>query len=135
MDLERLKELWPGVLDQLRSSGQELLSTVLEAARPVAVDAKERVLEVGFPSGASFNKRKAEANEARERLSEAVRAIAGERLRPTFVLLEGDAGQDDTGAHLSPEELIERFKSEFDAEEIEDAEADEPSTDAREATG
>jgi DNA polymerase-3 subunit gamma/tau len=135
VDLERLRELWPGVLDQLRSSGQELLSTVLEAARPVAVDAKERVLEVGFPSGASFNKRKAEANEARERLSEAVRAIAGERLRPTFVLLEGDAGQDDTGGHLSPEELIERFKSEFDAEEIEAAEADQPSTDAREATG
>ena len=48
----------------MRESGSELLSHVSTAARPVAVDAEEAVLEVGFPASAAFNKRKAEATEA-----------------------------------------------------------------------
>jgi hypothetical protein len=134
VDLERVRDVWPAVVDQLRDSGQELLSTVLAAARPVAVEAGG-VLKIGFPSGAAFNKRKAEAGEARDRVAEAVRDIVGERLRPAFVLLEGDeAGKDDAESPLSEEELLERFKSEFDAEEV-DVEAGNQQSDAREATG
>ena len=92
MDFERIAGLWPAVLDQVRQSGSELLSAVFAAARPVAVDAEQAVLEVGFPPSAAFNKRKAEAQEARERLADAVRTIVGERLRPVYVLLEGDEG-------------------------------------------
>ena len=90
LDFERISGLWPAVLDQVRESGSELLSTVLAAARPVAVDVERAVLEVGFPASAAFNKRKAEAQEARERLAEAVKTIVGERLRPVYVLLEGE---------------------------------------------
>jgi hypothetical protein len=133
VDLEKLRELWPAVVDSLRDSGQELLSTLLEAARPVAVDVEEAVLKVGFPPAAAFNKRKAEATDARDRFTEAVRSIVGERLRPVFVLLEGEEQTPGT-VELTPDELIERFKSEFDAEEIEASEAD-PGNDAREATG
>jgi len=121
LDLDRISGLWPGVIDQMRESGSELLSTVFSAARPVAVDAQQGVLELGFPSSAAFNKRKAEAQEARDRLADAVMTVLGERLRPVYKLLEGDEG----GTHeqrLSEEELIERFKSEFDAEEFEEAE-------------
>ena len=50
IDLERMVGLWPAVLDQVRESGSELLSQVLGAARPVAVDVEEAVLEVGFPA-------------------------------------------------------------------------------------
>jgi DNA polymerase III subunit gamma/tau len=127
VDLDRIRGLWPAVLDQVRESGSELLSTVLAAARPVAVDLERAVLEVGFPSGAAFNKRKAEAKEARERLADAVKAIAGERLRPVYVLLEGNDEVAVGGAEprLSEEELIERLKSEFDAEEFEAADAKE----------
>jgi DNA polymerase III subunit gamma/tau len=127
VDFERINGLWPAVLDQVRESGSELLSTVFAAARPVAVDVERAVLEVGFPASAAFNKRKAEAHDARERLAEAVKTIVGERLRPIYVLLEGDEEAAPGGAQaaLSEEELIERLKSEFDAEEFEAADAKE----------
>ncbi|HSF02099.1 MAG TPA: DNA polymerase III subunit gamma/tau [Solirubrobacterales bacterium] len=120
VDVERISGLWPAVLDQVRESGSELLSTVFAAARPVAVDVERAVLEVGFPASAAFNKRKAEAQEARERLAEAVKTIVGERLRPVYVLLEGkdEAGGEDAESSLSDEELIELLRSEFDAEEF-----------------
>jgi DNA polymerase III subunit gamma/tau len=132
LDMERLRDLWPAMIDQIRQSGSELLSHVLEAARPVAVDAEEGVLTVGFPSSAAFNKRKAEAADARDRFTEAARAILGERLRPVYVLLDGEdqsTGEEDS---LSEEELIERLKSEFDAAEVAD---DEPADEARKAAG
>jgi DNA polymerase III subunit gamma/tau len=125
-DLERISGLWPAVLDQVRESGSELLSTVFAAARPVAVDVERAVLEVGFPASASFNKRKAEAQEARERLAEALKTIVGERLRPIYVLLDGDDAAAGGGEpQLGEEELIELLRSEFDAEEFEGAEAKE----------
>jgi DNA polymerase-3 subunit gamma/tau len=133
LDLDRLVELWPSVVEQLRESGSELLSTILEAARPVAVDVEDAVLKVGFPTSAAFNKRKAEAAEARDRFAEAIRDTVGERLRPVFVLLDSE-DEGSGGEVLSPEELIERFKAEFDAEEVEitDTRAE---SDAREAAG
>jgi len=120
VDFERVAGLWPAVLDQVRQSGSELLSAVFQAARPVAVDAERATLEVGFPSSAAFNKRKAEAEGNRDRLAEAVRTIVGESLRPVYVLLDGDDGDDaENGAEggLSEDELIERIKAEFDASE------------------
>ena len=134
LDLERLRELWPAMVDQVRQSGSELLSHVLEAARPVAVDLEEGVLKVGFPASAAFNKRKAEAADARDRFADAARTILGERLKPVYVLLDSD---EDAGDHepapLSEEELIERLKSEFDADEVADDEKSDPP--AKEATG
>ena len=88
VDLERVVRLWPAVVEQVRESGSGLLPQVLAAARPVAVDVSEGVVEVGFPASAAFNKRKAEEKEARERVADAVRTIVGERLRPVYVLLE-----------------------------------------------
>jgi DNA polymerase III subunit gamma/tau len=133
LDLEQLQAVWPAVVDQVRESGSELLSHVLATARPVAVDAQEAVLKVGFPASAAFNKRKAEANEARDRIGDAVRTIVGERLRPVYVLLEGEeaeSGRQD--AALSEEELVARLLEEFGAEEVE-AGAEE--TEAKEAEG
>jgi DNA polymerase-3 subunit gamma/tau len=123
LDFERISGLWPAVIDQVRESGSDLLSTFLGAARPVAVDAERAVLEIGFPPSAAFNKRKAEAQEARDRFAEAVKTVVGERLRPVYVLLEGEGETAEAGGErLSEDELIERLKSEFDAEEFEEAE-------------
>ncbi len=123
LDLERLLGMWPAVLDQVRQSGSEVLSHVLEAARPLAVDAEKAVLELGFPSSAAFNKRKAERPDARELFADAIKAIAGERLRPVFVLLEGDGEEPPEGEEvLTEDEAIERFKSEFSAEELVESE-------------
>ena len=119
LDLERITGLWPAVVDQVRESGSELLSTVYAAARPLAVDAETAVLKIGFPPSAAFNKRKAEAQANRERFAEAVRTIVGERLRPVYVLLDGEPDADGDVAEISEHELIERIKAEFDAEFVE----------------
>src|SRR4051794_23671991 len=126
VDLERVVSLWPAVVDQVRESGSELLSTFFAAARPVALETEGAgpALKVGFPPSAAFNKRKAESQEARERLAEALQAIVGERMRPVYVLLDADEAVDMVGGEgeLSEEELIARLKTEFDAEEFEEAE-------------
>ena len=137
VDLERVVSLWPAVLDQVRASGSELLSTVFAVARPVALETEGSgpALKVGFPPSAAFNKRKAEAQEARERLADAVQTIVGERLRPVYVLLEADAVTDVAGgdSELSEDELIARLKAEFDAEEFE--ETDDRDAEEKEAAG
>jgi DNA polymerase III subunit gamma/tau len=120
IDLDRIVAVWPAVLDHVRESGSDLLSTVFQAARPISVDADRSVLEVGFPASAAFNKRKAEAQENRDRLAESVRTIAGESLRPVYVVLDGDEGREDANgaeSELSEDELVERLKAEFHAEE------------------
>jgi DNA polymerase III subunit gamma/tau len=135
VELERMQELWPTVIEHLRGSGSEVLSHVLEAARPVAVDAERGVVEVGFPTGAAFNKRKAEAAAARDRIVAALHEVLGERLRPVYVLLDGDDEHELAAERaLSEDELIERLKSEFDAEEFEPEDADEED-EPKEATG
>ena len=134
MDLEKLVGLWPAVLDQVRESGSGLLSQILSAARPVAVNTEEAVLEVGFPASAAFNKRKAEANDARDRFSEAVKTIVGERLRPVFVLLETEEAKPQAEQQLSEDELIELMRAEFDAEEyLPEPDAGEDEAQAKEA--
>jgi hypothetical protein len=126
VDLDRVVSLWPAVVDQVRESGSELLSTVFAAARPVALETEGSgpALKVGFPPSAAFNKRKAEAQEARDRLADAVQTIVGERLRPVYVLLETEEVIDVIGGEgeLSEDELIARLKAEFDAEEFEETE-------------
>jgi DNA polymerase III subunit gamma/tau len=120
LDLERVVRLWPAVLDQMRQSGSAMLSALFEGARPVGLDSEESVLRIGFPTSATFNKRKAEAAEQRERFAEAMQAIVGERLRPVYVLIDGEPeGAEPTGGtEVDEEELLRRLKSEFDAEEV-----------------
>ena len=129
LDLEKLVGMWPAVLEQVRESGSGLLSQILSAAKPVAVNVQEAVIEVGFPASAAFNKRKAEGTDARDRFEEAVRAIVGERLRPVFVLLESDEPGEQPQAELSEDELVELMRTEFDAEEY------VPDDDVKEAEG
>ena len=117
VDLEKMVRMWPAVLDQVRQSGSAMLSALFEGTRPVAVDIEESVLRIGFPSTATFNKRKAEATEQRERFAEALRSIVGERLRPVYVLLDGEA-HPPAEDKLDEDELLEKFKAEFDAEEV-----------------
>jgi DNA polymerase-3 subunit gamma/tau len=123
LDLERMVRLWPAVLDQMRQSGSAMLSALFEEARPVGVDRESAVLRIGFPASATFNKRKAEAAEQRERFSEALRTVIGERLRPVYVMLDGEPAEEGGGAEEVDEAaLLERLKSEFDAEEVSEME-------------
>jgi len=118
--LERLVRLWPAVLDQLRQSSAPALASMFEGARPVGVDREESTLTVGFPASDTFNKRKAEAPDKRELMAAALEAVAGERLRPVYVVLDGESAPVAAAEEeqVDEQELLERLKSEFDAEEV-----------------
>ena len=89
LDLDRAdSRIWPAVLDKLRETAPALAAT-FEGARPVALDAEEG-LKVGFPAELTFNKRKAETPEKRELMADVIEDVPGERLRPTYVLLEDE---------------------------------------------
>ena len=47
-------------------------------------------MKVGFPAELTFNKRKAETPEKRELMADVIEDVLGERLRPTYVLLEDE---------------------------------------------
>ena len=55
LDADRLADLWPAITDHVRSSGGEMLSTILEGARPLRIDAERSILHVGFPADALSN--------------------------------------------------------------------------------
>ena len=116
-----MRDLWPAITDHVRASGGEMLSTILEGARPLRVDPERSILHLGFPADARFHKRKAESKGCVELLSESVEAISGQRLHPKFELVEGQQGTG-AGAGASPEmaddEIIELLKTKFDAREV-----------------
>jgi DNA polymerase-3 subunit gamma/tau len=80
---------------------------------------------LAFPPEKSFAKRKAESDNARRAVTEAVRAITGRPYRLRYEL-RGDvaAAPAAEAAGLAPEEVVDRFVAEFDAEEIPDEEKD-----------
>jgi hypothetical protein len=108
------------VLDQLLQSAPALAAT-FEGARPVEFDAAERALTVGFPADHTFNKRKAEAPDKREQMATALEAVLGEKIRPGYAVLDGEDAPPAVGAPdntVDHEALVEKIKSEFDAEEV-----------------
>ena len=89
-----------------------MLGAALGAARPMAVEADR--LTVAFPADAAFVKKKAEAN--RELVQRALRGLTGHTLTVAYELREDalPAGPE----LLGEEELIERLRAEFAAEEV-----------------
>ena len=115
-----IRQAWPAVLQKLSETAPALAAT-FEGARPTSFDGAG--LQIGFPAAMTFNKKKADSPERRDTLAAAFAAVTGVGLRPTFVVLSGDEEPPpDTPAPGSDEvdeqELLERLKSEFDAEEV-----------------
>jgi DNA polymerase-3 subunit gamma/tau len=120
---EEVVSTWPAVLDKLRETSPALAAT-FDGARPVSLDAEEG-LKVGFPAELTFNKRKAETPEKRELMADVIEDVLGERLRPTYVLLEEQEEADAPAAEpqasdreIDHDAMVEKLKSEFDAEEV-----------------
>jgi hypothetical protein len=114
--LGELERVWPSVVDKLREDSPALAAT-FEGARPVAIS--DEALEIGFPAELTFNKRKAEAPDKRELMAEAIESVLGRRLQLAYVLLEGEATPEDPpAAEIDHDALVEKLKSEFDAEEV-----------------
>ncbi len=111
VDLEQLKALWPAVAEAVtRDNG--MLGAAIGAAAPTAVEADR--LTVAFPTDAAFVKKKAEAN--RELVATAVRGLTGRSLALDFEL--SDEALPPGPTTLDHDQLIERLRAEFGAEEI-----------------
>jgi DNA polymerase III subunit gamma/tau len=121
VEIDQVVELWPAVVDHLRESGSAMLSTLFDEARPLEIDEERSMLRIGFPPSAKFNKKKAEAKGNVERMTEAVGAVVGTPLRPSYELIEEDASAStapEEVAELSDEEKIDMIKDNFDASEV-----------------
>ena len=120
VDIDRVVELWPAVVDHLRDTGSAMLSTLFDEAKPLAIDEERNVLLIGFPASATFNKKKAESSANVERMSEALGSIAGRRMRPAYELIDGqnEEAAPEKRADLSEEELVDLVKDSFDANQV-----------------
>jgi DNA polymerase-3 subunit gamma/tau len=112
VELSTARDLWPAVVEQIKE-GNAMLGHALAAAQPV--DISEHELVVAFPAGSEFNKRKAEQDEHRRMVADAVRALSGRQLVPRYELRDLELAEPET---LSDDRLVQHFMSEFDAEEI-----------------
>jgi DNA polymerase III subunit gamma/tau len=111
------------VLDAVRADNG-LLAACLAEAHPVEVRGSEVV--VAFAEHDTFNRKMADGREHRAAVDDALRDLAGSSLRVVYELRE----IDEVSAPQPPseDELVARFKTEFDAEEIvpDDPQPDEP---------
>jgi DNA polymerase III subunit gamma/tau len=119
VELSAVRDLWPAIVDQIKE-GNPMLAHALAVARPVAVS--DRELVVAFPVGSDFNKRKAEQDEHRRLVADAVRMLSGRQLVPRYELRELEVAAPET---LSDDRLVQRFMEEFDAEEVLEDDPDE----------
>ena len=78
-----------------------------------------------WAESAAFYKRKAEEPACRQQIADAIRTVTGSSLRLAYALADDDAHADHATATepaLSDDELIDRFKVEFEAEELSEEE-------------
>ena len=112
VELDQIVALWPAVAEAI-GEDREVLGHALAAAAPVALE-RDR-LTIAFPPTAAFVKKKAE--QGRDLVANAVRGITGQSLTLAFEL--SDAVMPAAGpATLDHDELIERLRAEFGAEEV-----------------
>jgi DNA polymerase-3 subunit gamma/tau len=118
LSLEEIQRIWPAVLQKLAETAPALAAS-FDGARPVSYG--EEGLQIGFPAAMTFNKKKADSSERRDTVAAAFAAVTGVGLRPTYVLLEGEAPPDTPAPgseEINEDRILERLKSEFDAEEV-----------------
>jgi DNA polymerase-3 subunit gamma/tau len=116
LSLEAFGSLWPAVIDSLKAEAP-MLAGLLEDAQPAAL--ADTGLTLAWPESSAFSKRKAEDPANRDLIAGAIRAVTGTSLRLAYEL-RADAEVVAAGAapSLSEDDLVQRFKDEFDAEEL-----------------
>jgi DNA polymerase-3 subunit gamma/tau len=122
VELEQIIGLWPAVADAI-AEDREVLGHAIATASPVALEGDR--LTIAFPPGASFVKKKAE--QGRDLVANAVRGMTGHSLALAFELSETALPASAGPATLDHDQLIERLREEFAAEEVFD-EPDEESS-------
>jgi DNA polymerase III subunit gamma/tau len=112
VELDQVLALWPAI-GQAVAEQNGMLGAALGAASPTAVDGDR--LTIAFPSDAAFVKKKAE--QGRELVANAVRGMTGHSLSLAFELSDEVAPAAAPGT-LDHDQLIERLRAEFGAEEV-----------------
>ena len=118
MNLDAFGSVWPAVVDSLRQQ-TPMLAALLEDCAPASLAGDG--LTLAWPESSAFLKRKAEDPANRELIAKAIRSVTGSSLRLAYELREeSDVLPAATAAapQLSDEDLVQRFKDEFDAEEL-----------------
>jgi DNA polymerase III subunit gamma/tau len=115
-DLDGMAAIWPAVRDAVCAENQ-MVGIAISDARPVEL--RENELVVAFAREDRFNQRQAALPEHRAIVEDAIRGLAGRRLRVSFELR--DLEPEDAEAAAQPpseDEIVARFVTEFDAQEI-----------------
>jgi DNA polymerase-3 subunit gamma/tau len=112
VELDQVVVLWPAVAEAVAEENG-MLSAALSAATPTALEADR--LTIAFPADAAFVKKKAE--QGRDLVANAVRGITGQPLTLAFELSDSVAPPAGA-ATLDHDQLIERLRAEFGAEEV-----------------
>jgi DNA polymerase-3 subunit gamma/tau len=112
---EGFEEIWPAVLETLAADSPRT-AELLRQATPMAL--AEQGLTIAWPESAAFYKRQAEDPEKRELISQSIRAVTGASLRLAFELRADEEISAPATEAVSDDELVARFKAEFDAEEL-----------------
>ena len=111
--IDAVRSLWPAVLEALRADKGALAASLSEA-QPVEVRGNQMI--VAFGEDDAFNRRVADSPAHRAAVEAALRDLAGRRLRVSYELRDlGDGGDEPPP---SEDEIVNRFKHAFDAEEI-----------------
>jgi len=119
LDLERLNQVWPAVLDAIRAAGSGPTASYFEGTRPVSIEPGK--VQIGFPPEASFNRRNAEKPDRKSMLVQALFTVTGEKLAAVYVDLDvqaEQAGAQQAAPAIDEEEFVQRVKTEFNAEEV-----------------
>jgi DNA polymerase-3 subunit gamma/tau len=115
LDLERVRTLWPAVADAV-GQANGMVGALLAEARPTELEGSR--LTVAFPEDAAFSRKKAESNA--ELVTGALRGLTGVDLAVRYEL--GGVPAPERPPILSEEDLIERLREEFGAQEVFDDE-------------
>jgi DNA polymerase-3 subunit gamma/tau len=111
--IDAVRSLWPAVLEALRADKGALAASLSEA-QPVEVRGNQMI--VAFDEDDAFNRRVADSPAHRAAVEGALRDLAGRPLRVSYELRDlGDQGDEPPP---SEDEIVNRFKHAFDAEEI-----------------
>ena len=113
VDLDQLRQLWPAVVDQVRSENA-MVGACLEAARPLTIDGDR--LTICFPVMGGFSRKTVEKN--RDLVQTALRALTGASFGLDYEMRDADADDSPLAAALSEDELIEKLKADYGATEI-----------------
>ncbi len=122
LSLAEFGESWPGIVESLRER-TPMLAAALDEASPASLDGDG--LTLVWPESSGFLKRKAEDPANRDTIIKAIRAVTGSSLRLAYELRAagdpvpaGATAAVTSVVPISDEDLVQRFKDEFDAEEL-----------------